>query len=108
MKLSKTEKSTTAEKTMAMLYTLADKFLEGKELEEIKETVAMTRIGQMIFDDGVARGREEGKVEGEKNATERMSALIIKRMDENRLDDLQRIAVDETLRERLMKEFGIS
>lgn len=37
-----------------------------------------------------------------------MSALIIKRMDENRLDDLQRIAVDETLRERLMKEFGIS
>ena len=46
---------------MAMLYTLADKFLKGKDLEEVKEAVAMTRIGQMIFDDGVVRGREEGK-----------------------------------------------
>lgn len=44
-----------------MLYTLADKFLKGKDLEEVKEAVAMTRIGQMIFDDGVVRGREEGK-----------------------------------------------
>ena len=59
IKLSKTEKSITAEKTMAMLYTLADKFLTGNDLEEVKEAVAMTRIGQMIFDDGVVRGREE-------------------------------------------------
>ena len=65
LKLSKTEKSMTAEKTMAMLYTLADKFLEGKDLEAVKEAVAMTRIGQMIFDDGVVRGREEGREEGE-------------------------------------------
>lgn len=47
-----------------MLYTLADKFLEGKDLEEVKEAVAMTRIGQMIFDDGVVRGREEGRIDG--------------------------------------------
>lgn len=64
LKLSKTAKSITAEKTMAMLYTLADKFLEGKDLEKVKEVVAMTRIGQMIFDDGVVRGREEGREEG--------------------------------------------
>ena len=41
---------------MAMLYTLADKFLTGNDLEEVKEAVAMTRIGLMIFDDGVVRG----------------------------------------------------
>ena len=64
LKLSKTEKSITAEKTMAMLYTLADKFLEGKDLEKVKEVVVMTRIGQMIFDDGVVRGREEGMIGG--------------------------------------------
>ena len=64
LKLSKTERSITAEKTMAMLYTLAEKFLEGKDLEEVKEAVAMTRIGQMIFDDGVVRGREEGMIGG--------------------------------------------
>ena len=43
IKLSKTEKSITAEKTMAMLYTLADKFLTGNDLEEVKEAVVMTR-----------------------------------------------------------------
>ena len=65
LNLSKTEKSITAEKTMAMLYTLADKFLEGKDLDEVKEAVVMTRIGQMIFDDGVVRGLEEGRKEGQ-------------------------------------------
>lgn len=100
IKLSKTEKSITAEKTMAMLYTLADKFLTGNDLEEVKEAVAMTRIGQMIFDDGVVRGREEER--------RLMSALISKLLQEKRLDDLQRAAEDEEYRERLMKEFNIS
>ena len=100
IKLSKTEKSITAEKTMAMLYTLADKFLTGNDLEEVKEAVAMTRIGQMIFDDGVVRGREEER--------RLMSALISKLLQAKRLDDLQRAAEDEEYRERLMKEFNIS
>ena len=108
LKLSKTEKSITAEKTMAMLYTLADKFLEGKELEEIKEAVAMTRIGQMIVDDGVVRGREEGRVEGQKVTTKRMNMLTAKLLKENRLEDLQRVTEDEEFMKKLMKEFGIS
>ena len=83
---------------MAMLYTLADKFLKGKDLEEVKEAVAITRIGQMIFDDGVVRGREEGK----KAETERMSMLTAKLPEENRLDDLKKITQDEEFREQLM------
>lgn len=43
---------------MAMLYTLADKFLDGAELDEIKEAVTMTRLGEMIFADGVVKGEE--------------------------------------------------
>jgi len=34
-------------------------------LEEIKEMVSMTRLGQMIYDDGKAGGKIEGKIEGE-------------------------------------------
>ena len=79
---------------------LADKFWEGKDLEKVKEVVAMTRIGQMIFDDGVIRGREEG--------SKAMSALTAKLLKEKRLDDLQRATEDEAYREQLMKEFGIS
>ena len=85
---------------MAMLYTLADKFLEGKDLEDVKEAVAMTRIGQMIFDDGVVRGREEGR--------KSMSVLTAKLLKEKRLEDLQRATEDDEYREHLIKEFNIS
>ena len=53
-----------SDKALAMLYTLADKFLTGKELEEIKEAVAMTKLGQMLFDDGYKRGELKGKIIG--------------------------------------------
>lgn len=65
--LAKQEKSITSEKTMAMLYALADKFLKGKELEEIKEAISMTRLGQMIFDDGEKAGIEKGIAAGKEN-----------------------------------------
>lgn len=39
------------------------------ELQEIREVVAMTRLGQMIFDDGMERG-----------AIEKLAELVIKRM----------------------------
>lgn len=67
--LTKNEHNDMADKVIAMLYTLADKFLDGIELDEIKEAMSMTRLGQMIMDDGIkigemrgeARGREAGK-----------------------------------------------
>ena len=36
-----------------MLYTLADKFLDKAELNEIKEVIRMTRLGQMLMDEGM-------------------------------------------------------
>ena len=60
IQIVKQEKQLTAEKTMAMLYTLADKFLSAGELNEIKEVLAMTRLGQMLYDDGVKKGMERG------------------------------------------------
>ena len=50
--LAKEEHNSIADKVTAMLYTLADKFLDGEDLNEIKEAVIMTRLGQMIMDDG--------------------------------------------------------
>ena len=95
----KQEKQVTAEKTMAMLYTLADKFLSADELEEVKEALAMTRLGQMLYDDGLKKGREE--------EAQRISALTSRLLKEHRLEDLQRSTEDDEFREKLMKEFGI-
>lgn len=67
----------TAEKTIAILYTLADKFLNQMELQEIKEVVAMTRLGQMIYDDGMERGIERGI---ERGSIEKLTELVIRRM----------------------------
>lgn len=89
----------TAEKTIAILYTLADKFLKGMELQEIKEVVAMTRLGQMIYDDGVEKGLEQGM--------DRMAVLTARLLKEKRLDDLQRATEDKAYCEQLLKEYGI-
>ena len=103
IQIVKQEKQLTAEKTMAMLYTLADKFLSAGELNEIKEVLAMTRIGQMLYDDGVKKGMERGREEGQKQLTELMNKL----READRLDDLKKVAKDKEFKELLLKEFGI-
>nr|WP_308625123.1 hypothetical protein [uncultured Eisenbergiella sp.] len=50
------------EKMFAVLYTLADKFLDEKELSRVKEILAMTKLGTMLFNDGKAEGKAEGIV----------------------------------------------
>ena len=97
----------TAEKTIAILYTLADKFLKGMELQEIKEVVAMTRLGQMIYDDGVEKGMEKGMEKGIEKGIDRMSVLTARLLKEKRLDDLQRATEDKAYCEQLLKEYGI-
>lgn len=46
-----------------MLYALADKFLKGSELEEIKGVLRLTRLGQMLVEEGRAEGRAEERGE---------------------------------------------
>ena len=101
--LVKQDTRVTAEKTVAILYTLADKFLQGNDLEEIKEVVAMTRLGQMIYDDGLKAGEEKGRKE--ENA--RMTTLMKTLLASNRMADLQLALDDPEYREKLMNEYGI-
>ena len=53
IRLAKPNIELNAEKTTAMLYTLTDKFLDRTELDEIKEVMRMTRLGQMLMDEGM-------------------------------------------------------
>lgn len=99
LKTAKQENSVSADKCMAILYTFADKFLIGKDLDEIREVFYMTRLGQMIFDDGVKKGKGDGM--------EQFSKLSEKLLDENRMDDLRRVNKDREYRDKLLKEYGI-
>ncbi len=48
----------------AVLYTFACKFLEHADLQEVKEKLSMTVLGEMIWQDGLAKGIEEGIEQG--------------------------------------------
>ena len=95
----------------AILYIFAVKFLDDTELESIKEAVAMTKLGQMIWDDAIEKGREEGEKigqkRGEKQASDRYSRLILLLSKENKNDLIVKIASDPEYREELYKQYGV-
>lgn len=68
-------------KMEAILYIFAVKFLDDTELKSIKEAIAMTKLGQMIWNDALEKGREEGEKlgleRGSEQASERYSQLIL-------------------------------
>ncbi|MCI8886490.1 MAG: hypothetical protein HFG70_00220 [Hungatella sp.] len=49
----------------SVLYALAMKVLNEKEIREVKEMMRMTLLGQLLMEDGMKRGREQGREEGE-------------------------------------------
>lgn len=87
----------------AILYILAAKFLNESELKMIKEEMAMTKLGQMIWDDAVKQGREEGQAQ----ASERYSRLILLLAQDDRSDQIIKIASDPAYREELYKKYKI-
>lgn len=103
--LAKTGDSVTAQKSIAILYTLADKFLDNCDLEEIREVTAMTRLGQMLYDDGFKKGEEKGFESGCQSERENMTKLTRILLEENRLEDLKRATEDKEFLEQLMREY---
>ena len=101
--LSRTNKNLTAEKTTAMLYTLADKFLDGKDLDEIKEVISMTRLGQMLLDEGMEKGIKKGIKKG----MEQGMLLSKYLLEANRTEDLERAMKDEDYMKELLEELNI-
>lgn len=45
-------------KVEAVIYIMADKFLDSKEMEQLKEEIKMTRLGKMLYDDGAKNGAQ--------------------------------------------------
>ena len=70
-----------ADKMQAVLYAFANKFLDNEELGEIKEAMVMTRLGQMLLEQGMERGKVEGITAGIKALTETCRELGVSRSD---------------------------
>lgn len=93
------------------MYIFAVKFLDDTELKSIKEAIAMTKLGQMIWNDALEKGREEGEKlgleRGSEQASERYSQLILILSKEKKDDLIIKIASDPEYREELYKQYGI-
>ena len=49
----------TIRKVEAVIYIMADKFLDSNEMEQLKEEIKMTRLGRMLYDDGASMKLKE-------------------------------------------------
>lgn len=47
----------------SILYAFANKFLSGKDLEKVKEELRMTELGKSLIQEGIEKGKDEGKAE---------------------------------------------
>lgn len=61
-------------KIEAMIYTMADKFLESADIKEIEEEISMTRLGQMLVNRGIEQERVNTERERMRADGERMRA----------------------------------
>lgn len=48
-----------AEKIEAVVYAMAEKFMDSVTIEQLKEAVGMTRLGQMMYNDGKTEAMKE-------------------------------------------------
>lgn len=108
---------------LAVLYTFAEKFVQNpKDLSELKEVMLMTRLGQMLFDEGLEQGLERGMVQGLEKGLEqglekgleqgrmearRVNKLYEKLLNDERMDDLKRVLSDSDYQHKLFEEYNL-
>lgn len=64
-------------KMEAVIYAMAEKFLESVDLEKLKEEISMTRLGQMLMEEGFSRGIENEKITAARSILDLLSPEII-------------------------------
>jgi len=67
-----------ADKIEAVVYAMAEKFSDSVTTEQLKEAVGMTRLGQMMYQDGVEAGIAQGVAQGVTQGMETAKISIAK------------------------------
>ena len=82
-------------KIETVIYAMADKFLDAVDLESMKEEVKMTRLGQMLYNDGIAEGIEKGIEQGTMREMLRGIQVLVKTCKE--FGAAKEVAVDKVM-----------
>lgn len=95
------------QKIEAVIYAMAEKFLEKMDLEEVMEEISMTRLGEMLvnkgygegydkgYDIGHSRGVEEGKPDAARNLLGQVSPDILAKTLELPLDTILKLKEEQ-------------
>ncbi len=95
------------QKIEAVIYAMAEKFLEKMDLEEVMEEISMTRLGEMLvnkgygegydkgYDIGHSRGVEEGKLDAARNLLGQVSPDILAKTLELPLDTILKLKEEQ-------------
>ena len=78
------------EKIEAVIYAMADKFLDSVSKEEILEEISMTELGQMMIN----KGKKEGKKEGIKENRLEIAKNLIGLLDEQVIAERTGLSLD--------------
>ena len=86
---------------------MADKFLDRADMEEIKEEIKMTRLGQMLVKEALEEGREQGMARGRERGEDNFSSLARILLGSGKNEELLRASEDREYRKQLLKEYGV-
>ena len=92
------------QKMQAVLYTFANKFLEEEELKAVKEALFMTRLGQMLVNDGIEIGLEKGLEKGAKGMITTFQEFGLS-FDETLEKVMEKLEITRDEADKYMKEY---
>lgn len=78
---------------------MADKFLDSEDLKEIKEGIRMTRLGQMLVNDGIEEGIKKNQLENARNLIGKLDEATIAECIGLPLETVQRLKEEAETKE---------
>ena len=64
---------------------MADKFLDFADMEDVKEAVRMTRLGQLLLEEGIEKGIKTGEQEAKLNNARNLLDILDEKMIAERI-----------------------
>ena len=82
-------------KVEAVIYIMADKFLDSVEMEQLKEEIKMTKLGKMLYDDG------------KKRAETSVFTLIQKMTADGELEAIPKLTTDPEFYQAMVEKYQV-
>jgi len=93
---------------LAGILTFTDKVIDPEYSRRIQEEIMLTQVERLIYSDGHADGKREGREEGYSLGEKKMAELNNRLLREKRTDDALRVSTDIAYRQKLYEEYNIN